>query len=571
MSLEPILNTLRTSVGPLRCVELGKIKIGGLGERRKTCNGNEWRMPRKDDFFTITGVARDRNGDLIQDTALMASLLTEYGSPDGKLRQLPVRLLSNEIDQVLIARYCWYGRKTIGAFSDGQTVTWHYDPKTMAPIVPPRVEEWNPAMLDMVDAKGNKLFKLHSNFSCTIHSQDGRWGGVYLFRSTSVISFRQLYASLLEISDKTGGVLIGMPLMLCVRPMQVAPEGKATTVFVVHLEIRGADIQDLQRLAIAQAEFRLKFQSSIQRIERQYQKMLTAPGDESPDEAAEIAAEFAPEYMADEHSDEESGEPQLSATETLAADLKAEMAQKAGTSTPVGVKDTVGTFPEGESLTLEQWTTRVNDATTIEAVRDVVAACQLEAVDSETLQSVLKLCLHREEKLSKPTNAAKVAELAKQLQNADPAGTHGTASQVLQQPAPQPEPPKPFPWKTASQDERTAYTITRVKAADLEGVAQIAKSVTESMIGPANYRLLQQAMTAREAELRPADNADADPFASTDEPIPIQTLRELLKDADTAAKVDEIAATLEGSKASMENGVYVACVEILAAARNKFQ
>jgi hypothetical protein len=294
MSLESILGTVSKQGGLTRC-ELGKIKIGGLGEKRPTRDGKStWRLPRKDDFFTVTGVARNKEGDLVPDNALMAELIKDHGDPDGKLRQMPIRLLSDDIDKVLQARFCWYGKRSCGAWSDGERVTWKYDPQTMQPINPPRVEDWRPEMADMTDKAGNVLFKLHASFSCTIHSRAGRWGGVYLFRTTSVISFRQLYASLLEISDKTGGILVGMPLFLVVRPMLVTPDGKPTNVYVCHTELRGKDLQELQRLAVAQSEFRVTFKSNLMDIERRYQRLLVAPGEEPDEEASEIAEEFAP-------------------------------------------------------------------------------------------------------------------------------------------------------------------------------------------------------------------------------------------------------------------------------------
>lgn len=294
MSIESMISAVTKDGGPIRIPELGKIKIGGLGESRPTKSGGKFRLPRKDDFFTITGLVRNKDGDLIPDVPLMASLTRQYGDKDGKLRQLPIRLLSDNMDQILQARFCCYGGRTCWAWSDGEKVTWRVDPKTRQPLQVPLVQDWTPEHLEMRGKDGSPIFKLHANFACSIHSEEGRWGGVYLFRTTSVISFRQLYASILEISEKTGGVLVGMPLMLCVRPMLVTPDGKPTNVYVVHVEVRGKDLQQLQQLALEQAKFRLQFSDNIQKIQRQYQKLLVAPGEESLEEAAEIADEFAP-------------------------------------------------------------------------------------------------------------------------------------------------------------------------------------------------------------------------------------------------------------------------------------
>ena len=42
-----------------------------------------------------------------------------------------------------------------------------------------------------------------------IAAKESRFGGVYKFRTTSIISFKQLYSSLLHIHQLTGGVLVG--------------------------------------------------------------------------------------------------------------------------------------------------------------------------------------------------------------------------------------------------------------------------------------------------------------------------------------------------------------------------
>src|SRR5687768_3771278 len=79
MALEDIFNTLKTDGAKPRLCELGKIKIGGLGEARQKQGGGTWRLPRKDDHFTITTLYRDARGDLLPDKELMDQLLDEFG------------------------------------------------------------------------------------------------------------------------------------------------------------------------------------------------------------------------------------------------------------------------------------------------------------------------------------------------------------------------------------------------------------------------------------------------------------------------------------------------------------
>lgn len=280
-----------------RIAELGKLKLGGKSpEVRKSAGGAEWRAPVKFDHFVITGLQRDERGDLVRDEALMKELSSLHGDKDGKLRRIPVMLLSNDIDDIVQASYVWYGGKKVAARSDGRTVTFYVNPNTKQAIDPPIEKEWTTQWSEWKDAKGNRIFKLHTVFNCVIMSREARWGGVYKFRTTSRISASQLVGSLIQIQQLTGGVLRGLPLQIVVRPVQVAPEGRATNVYVVHVELLGSDIAAIQDKALALAKHDADNRRQMLAIESDYRKMLRAPGElETSVEAADIAEEFHPE------------------------------------------------------------------------------------------------------------------------------------------------------------------------------------------------------------------------------------------------------------------------------------
>jgi len=87
-----------------------------------------------------------------------------------------------------------------------------------------------------------------------------------------------------------------MPLMLVVRPMQVAPEGKATTIYVVHVELRGAEMKAIQEQALVQMRYAVEFRGEMESAKAQYRKMLAAPGEnESEAETIDVTGEFHPE------------------------------------------------------------------------------------------------------------------------------------------------------------------------------------------------------------------------------------------------------------------------------------
>lgn len=295
-ALEPEPSLVAALVQP-RISELGKIKIGGKSVQvRTSAKGTEWRAPEKFDHFIITTLQRDERGDLVRDEALMAELAQSYADKDGKLRRIPIMLLSNRIDDIVQASYVWYASKKLGARSDGHKITFYVNPENRQPLPKPVEKEWTENWSNWKDNNGNRLFKLHTIFNCVVASKLARWGGVYKFRTTSRISASQLVGSLQQLQLLTGGVLRGLPLQLVVRPIQVSPEGKATNVFVVHVELLGSDIQAIQDRALALAQHDAKNHRQMLAIECEYRKMLAVPGvGETDDDVTDLQQEFHPE------------------------------------------------------------------------------------------------------------------------------------------------------------------------------------------------------------------------------------------------------------------------------------
>lgn len=278
-----------------RVCEIGKIKIGRKSsQERKSASGGTWRAPEKLDHFVVTTMNRDKNGDYLPDATLMESL-SEFQDADGKLRELPVMVLSNDAEEILQSRYEWYVGKRIAAWSDGVTLYKKYDGKTWheAPVE----SEWDPEKAKAKDSKGNRYFKLHTTLRVVIAAPKARWGGHYLFRTTSDISAQQLLGSLTHIASLTGGILRGLPLRLVVRPMQVSPDGKTTTVFVVHLDLLGPDLTAIQKQALERARFELENRHQLQKAQVEYRKLLAIAAHEPPADQADIAEEFHPESV----------------------------------------------------------------------------------------------------------------------------------------------------------------------------------------------------------------------------------------------------------------------------------
>lgn len=290
---------LQDMISP-RTVEVGKVKIGGLGSARKSQKGGTYRMPVKYDHFLVTTLVRNEQGDLAEDKELMEELAANnYADADGKVRALPIFLLSDDLKDSMLSAYLWYNGKKMMARSDGVTVTKFFDPKTLNRLAEPVVSEWQPEYMDLKDGKSGKpLFKLHTTFSFVIASEKARWGGVYRFRTTSRISAEQMYGSLLQISQITCGFLRGVPLLLRVRPMVVTPAGtdKAVTIYVTYCDTVAKSMLDIRQQAVQLAEADVLSGSRMRKLLLEYKRTLRPPGhDETEKEVAEIQAEFHPD------------------------------------------------------------------------------------------------------------------------------------------------------------------------------------------------------------------------------------------------------------------------------------
>ena len=277
-----------------RLVELGSIKIGTVGEERRSKSGGTYRMPKKLDHFIVTTKFRE-NGVLRPDQTVMESL-QRYADVDGHIRDIPIAVLSDDIEDFLRSRWVSYSGKKCLASSDGVTLTAFYDRKTMTPLPEPATHPWNPEWAKSTDDRGAPVFKKHTTLDCVIATPEARWGGVYRFRTTSVITGDQLYGSLLHVKALTGGILRGMPLRLCVRPREVSPEGKPTTVYCVYVDLMGADLVQLQNRALEIAEFQRKHRSQLLMVQRDLRQLMSDPGyGEDEDTQADVQQEFHPE------------------------------------------------------------------------------------------------------------------------------------------------------------------------------------------------------------------------------------------------------------------------------------
>ena len=286
-----------------RLVELGKIKIGKKEDKeRESAGGNKWRAPMKLDHFLITTMNRDARGDLILDQKLMDELVGKgFGDADKQLRHIPVYVASDDIDDIMQTAWVWYAGRGPGAREKNGEVTWFVDPKTgqrlPQPIVEPWKEEYAALMTTPRSGKPVPLFKKHTVLNVMVGADETTIGGVHKFRTTGETSGSELYGSLLDIQEKTRGLLAWLPLLLVVSPKVGAPDGKATTYYAIHFEMRTKKYLELMGEILQMAKFREQNAQAIESSKASYKMLVANIGNEPAREVVDIVEEFHPDLI----------------------------------------------------------------------------------------------------------------------------------------------------------------------------------------------------------------------------------------------------------------------------------
>lgn len=269
--------------------EGGKIKCGRLGEERTSQGGKKFRMPQKLDFFLITKTNRDAKGDLEIDAALMQALAKSHASADGKLREIPIVLHSDEIDECFPSTYALYSGRKLACRGNGEVaLRWKFKDKQ-------RTDETFEVKCtcEYLYAANGPVCKPHGTLHCSIVAPgQAVAGAVHKWRTTSIISIQRMIGSLQQILA-TCGTLRGLPLVLRLEPVVVTPDGKTSTVYCCHVELRAKDLLSVQRQALEVAQMRRQL-SDGRDPDRAYRELIRPPaGDhETEEEIDEVVQEY---------------------------------------------------------------------------------------------------------------------------------------------------------------------------------------------------------------------------------------------------------------------------------------
>lgn len=263
--------------------ERGKIKIGEKGKMITGKTGKEFQPPKRLDYFKVTSLFRDEDGNYRLDSEV-------HGKYGTQPRVLPVRLLYDEIDLNFQCRYACFVGKTLWCAGDGETAQRIHESGAGRMGVKCPCGRQDPTYV------GADKCKINGTLSVIIDGIE-RVGGVWKFRTTSYNSVVGILSSLALIKRITGGPIAGLPLHLTINPKTVITptDNKSMNVWVVGIEYRGS-VEALQRIGYEKAKHDAVHYAKIEAIETEARRLIAADpvlmDDEDPQETVE---EFYPE------------------------------------------------------------------------------------------------------------------------------------------------------------------------------------------------------------------------------------------------------------------------------------
>ena len=265
-----------------RLAEAGKIKIGGRAAKAKKAqkSGREYFPPVKYDEFHVTTLERD-GPNFKDDEALMWHLRYYNAPPDlqaraatmsaeekrkvfsqVKIREIPILLHSDNVDDVLRYDYVAYvgrqrskmcdGRKcTQFEIIDGKRTGNEREIRCECPVGPSGLVSkryWD----KKTPKREDQICKPYAEFSCLINLPDAAGpGSLYKFRTTSFDSIRSLLGAIDSVRSYTGGVLTNVPCRLIMHVAKGRDERDRETKFWgVHLEMDRDVMEVLSKLRL---------------------------------------------------------------------------------------------------------------------------------------------------------------------------------------------------------------------------------------------------------------------------------------------------------------------------------
>ncbi|WP_017429374.1 recombination directionality factor [Vreelandella jeotgali] len=296
---------------------LGRIAIGKVVEH----NGK--RLPCKDDQFTITSQLQTKEGWIPHPVDEQLR-----GEQDGKLRDIPIRLLFNDPDLNLRAEYALFDRQTARPLCVGDGEQCKRRTRDGMETLPCPAPDTCPL------AQGGAC-KPYGRLNVLVGDDDPL--GSFIFRTTGFNSIRTLAARLAYFKAVAGNRLACMPLALKLRGKSTR-QSRGTPIYYVDITLRDGWTLEATLAEARRIDDERQAMGFDQQALDRAAKAGFANGafEDSAEESADVMEEFYPEAQATTPAvptaDAEQSGSHSPVPATLAGKLQAKHQQQLGTS-----------------------------------------------------------------------------------------------------------------------------------------------------------------------------------------------------------------------------------------------
>lgn len=253
--------------------ELGRIKIGQLGEERTSKGGTKFRLPQKLDHFRVTQRVRGADGQFLLDEEVHKvvgaqptelSVLLIYDDP---ALNCPSRLNCYQGTR----RWC-HGNGEQALRMDAKGIYQAREcpcPLLMAPDQAP--ENSGKTEFQMIKCKPNGSLGVQLPYKQSSV-------GVYRFRTTSMESIQSILTVQGAVLLRTGGILAGIPLRLRLYPATDNTPGGASRSWKVTLDLPLGGWEEVEETARQIMQQRMTSRLSMKAIEARARQQMKALG-----------------------------------------------------------------------------------------------------------------------------------------------------------------------------------------------------------------------------------------------------------------------------------------------------
>lgn len=268
--------------------ETGKIKIGRLGEERKSQSGGTYRLPEKLSYFLVTTRIKDAKENWFLDEEVHRAIGPQPTEiPVALMYDDPVLNCQSRLNCYEGSRRWCHGNNEQALRMDAQGI--YRERECPCPLfTSPELAEEN------TGRPANKLLKckfygvLRVQITCKTSSV-----GCYGFRTTSSESFSNVLGMMATVIVRTGGILAGIPLRLRLYGSTDNTPGGASKSYKVYLDLPAGGWDEVDAAAERIVRARSASRLNLKAIEADARKKLLALTD-GTSEADAIIDELFP-------------------------------------------------------------------------------------------------------------------------------------------------------------------------------------------------------------------------------------------------------------------------------------